>query len=91
MSTDDRARSGRTAESSRRAGAADAGRPRLPDLIRQREEIARDVTRIEAAIARDGEDSSGLYEHLLRYRRISAKLANRIELVRLERKRQTGA
>ena len=84
-------RGGETNEEGPRADAADAhagpGEPAdLADLIRQREAFARDVSRIEAALARGTERRPGLYEQLLRSRRISAKLENRIELVRLQQK-----
>jgi hypothetical protein len=58
----------------------------LADLIRQREEFAHDVTRIEAVLAQGSEGTPGLYERLLRSRRISGKLDNRIQLVRFQQK-----
>ena len=64
--------------------------PELPELIRQRTQFAHDVTRIEAALARNAEGGPELYESLLRLRRISGKLENRIELVRLQQKIRAG-
>lgn len=60
--------------------------PGLADLIRQEEAFRRDVTRIEAALAQGAEDSPGLYERLLRCRRISGKLENRIRVARLQQR-----
>lgn len=84
-------RGGETIEEGSRAESADAHAALgeaadLADLIRQREAFARDVSRIEAVLARGTERRPALYEQLLRSRRISAKLENRIELVRLQRK-----
>src|SRR4029453_5830436 len=73
------------------AEALQSETPGLADLIRQDEAFRRDVTRIEAALAQGAEGSPGLYEGLLRCRRISGKLENRIEIVRLQQQRRTGA
>ena len=59
-------------------------------MMRQRAEFARDVDRMEAALANGAEGSPGLYERLLRCRRISEKLENRIEVVRLQQRLRVG-
>ena len=66
------------------APEGDGRAPGLPDLIRQREQFANDVVRLEAGLAQGAEESPGLYERLLRCRRISGKLENRIQLVQLQ-------
>ena len=63
--------------------------PDLEYLIRLQEAFAGDATRFETAHAR-GEGSSGLYERLLRVRRISLKLDNRIHVIRLQRRLRAG-
>src|SRR5262245_42099358 len=45
----------------------------LSALVAQREAFRRDVQRIEAALARGTDERFGLYERLLRCRRISGK------------------
>ena len=57
---------------------------RLSALVAQREAFRRDVQRIEAALASGTDERFGLYERLLRCRRISGKLENRIRVVRLQ-------
>jgi len=94
--SDNPLRGGETLEGIPRADEADTHAPPsetrgVADLIRQREEFARDVTRLEAALARGAEGSPGLYERLLRSRRISEKLDNRIQLVRFQQRMGTGS
>jgi hypothetical protein len=77
---------GETREGTPRVPEGDGHAPDLADLVRQREEFEHDVTRIEAALAREAQGSPALYERLLRSRRICSKLENRIEVVRLQQK-----
>ena len=72
------------------ARALPSGAPGLAALVRQREAFTRDVTRIEAALAEGVEGGPGIYERLLRRRRISAKLENRIRVIRLQQNMRTG-
>ena len=73
------------------ASDAEVEAPGLPALIRQRDAFAHDVTRIETALADGADGSTGLYERLLRCRRISGKLENQIEVARLQQKVRTGS
>jgi len=73
-----------------RSDDAPSETPGLARLIQLREEFARDVNRIEETLARGAVSSPGLYEQLLRSRRVSGKLDNRIELVRLQQEMRGG-
>jgi hypothetical protein len=73
------------------AAAFEGDQVDLAALVRQRDAFRGDVSRIEAALARETATvSPGLYELLLRYRRISDKLENRILFVRLRQERPGG-
>src|SRR5262245_52112949 len=72
------------------APAVEGDAPLLADLLRQWEALRRDVRRIEATLAQEPEIDAGLYERLLRCRRISGKPENRISVVHLEQRRRIG-
>jgi hypothetical protein len=64
----------------------------LSALVEQHESFERDVTGLEARLAQGADDGDSLlHERLLRCRRISRKLANRIQVARLQQALRNGS